>query len=165
LDFEVIDKITAFLKAIGLEVVMRPIEQSTFLPGLLLENGKIVIDADKLLYPGDILHEAGHLAACTPDERKSIGDPLPDEYMAGGFEMVALAWSYAACLHIGLDPSIVFHAGGYKGEGDGILQNFAGGHYIGLPMLQYLGLAYDKRGAEELNIRPYPNMVHWLREA
>ncbi len=141
---------------------MRSIEQSTFLPGLLLENGKIIADPEKLLYPGDILHEAGHLAAYPPDIRATIGDPLP-EYMAGGFELMALAWSYAACLHIGLDPSIVFHDGGYKGDGDSLLRNFRDGHYIGLPMLQYLGLAFDAKKSAELNILPYPNMVHWLK--
>ena len=149
--------------SIGIEVVMQPIEQSTFLPGLLLENGKIIADPEKLLYPGDLLHEAGHLAAYAPEERKTIGDPLP-EYMSGGFEMMALAWSYAACLHIGLEPSVVFHDGGYKGGGDAILQAFANGSYIGLPMLQYLGLAYDAKKSAELNILPYPNMVHWLKE-
>jgi hypothetical protein len=164
LNAEIIDKIIGFLKVIGLEVVMRPIEHPTFLPGLLLENGKIIADPDKLLHPGDLLHEAGHLAAYPPEERKTIGDPLP-EHMAGGFEVMALAWSYAACLHIGLHPSVVFHAGGYKGEGDNILENFAGGYYIGVPMLQYLGLAYEEKKAAELNIRPYPNMVRWLREA
>ena len=46
-----------------------------------------------------------------------------------------------------------------------VLKNFNEGCYIGVPMLQYLGLAYDNKSAEELNIRPYPNMVRWLREA
>ncbi|MFI5137331.1 MAG: hypothetical protein ACHQIM_05850 [Sphingobacteriales bacterium] len=159
----VIDTITDFVTSIGLQVVRRPIEEETFLPGLLLENGKIIIDTDKLLYPGDILHEAGHLAAFDAHERKTIGNPLPD-YSDGGFEMMALAWSYAACLHIGLAPSVVFHPDGYKGESDNILGNFAEGRYIGVPMLQYLGLAYEKKKAIELNTLPYPNMVRWLRD-
>lgn len=159
---EVVNKIAGFLQTIGLDLIMRPLEEPTFLPGLLLEGGKIIADPEKLLYAGDILHEAGHLAAYGPDLRKTIGDPLPEQ-MAGGFEMMALAWSYAACLHIGLDPSVVFHDGGYKGEGDTLLQAFANGSYIGLPMLQYLGLAYDKKKSEELGILPFPNMVHWLK--
>jgi hypothetical protein len=159
----VVDIIIGFVKSIGLEVVMRPINDATFLPGLLLEKGKIIIDTDKLLYPGDILHEAGHLAAYPPEVRATIGDPLP-EYMSGGFEMMALAWSYAACLHIGLDSSVVFHADGYKGEGAYLAQTFAQGSYIGLPMLQYMGLAYDKKKAIELNTLPYPHMVRWLHE-
>ena len=157
-----IDKISAFLNAIGIEVIIRPIEHATFLPGILLENGKIIADPDKLLYPGDMLHEAGHLAAYPPDVRATIGDPLPEE-MADGLELMALAWSYAACLHIGLDASLVFHDGGYRGQGSHLLKTFAGGSYIGLPMLQYFGLAYDEKKSEELNILPYPNMVHWLK--
>ena len=150
------------MQIIGLELIFRPIDEPTFLPGLLLENGKIIADPEKLLYPGDILHEAGHLAAYSPEVRATIGDPLP-EYMSAGFEMMALAWSYAACLHIGMEPSVVFHGGGYKGGSDSILEAFNNGSYIGLPMLQFLGLAYDKKKSEELNILPYPNMVHWLK--
>jgi hypothetical protein len=163
MDRPVIDIIVDFVTSIGLEVVKRPIDQKTFLPGLLLENGQIIVDCDRLLYPGDILHEAGHLAAYGPETRKTISDPLP-EYMSGGFEMMALAWSYAACVYLGLDPSVVFHSGGYKGEGDHLQQVFAGGSYIGLPMLQYRGLAYDKKIAAENNALPYPNMIRWLSQ-
>jgi hypothetical protein len=159
----VVETITNFVESIGLSVVTRTIEEETFLPGLLLENGKIIIDPDKLLYPGDIMHEAGHLAACEPGVRETIGDPLP-EFLDGGFEMMAMAWSYAACLHIHLDPAIVFHKDGYRGTGSHILQTYNNGNYIGLPMLQYLGLAYDNKRAAELNSLPYPNMIHWLRE-
>jgi hypothetical protein len=159
----VVETITNFVESIGLSVVKRAIEEDTFLPGLLLENGKIIIDPDKLLYPGDILHEAGHLAAYEPDVRQTIGDPLP-EYMSDGFEMMAMAWSYAACLHINLDPAIVFHDYGYRGQGRHLAQTFSEGSYIGLPMLQYLGLAYDKKTAAELNSLPYPHMQRWLHQ-
>jgi len=162
-DQSVVETITNFVESIGLSVITRAIEEDTFLPGLLLENGKIVIDPDKLLYPGDILHEAGHLAAYEPAVRETIGDPLP-EYMSAGFEMMAMAWSYAACLYINLDPAIVFHDNGYRGAGSHILETYDSGSYIGLPMLQYLGLAYDKKRAAELNALPYPSMLRWLRE-
>jgi len=66
-----IDVIVEFVTSVGLEVVKRPINQDTFLPGLLLENGKAIIDTDKLLYPGDILHEAGHLATMPPGIRET----------------------------------------------------------------------------------------------
>jgi hypothetical protein len=32
-----------------------------------------------------------------------------------GEEMAAIAWSYAACVHLGLEPTVVFHSDGYKG--------------------------------------------------
>jgi hypothetical protein len=136
----VLDTIIDFVTSIGLEIIMRPITKDAFLPGLVPENGKIIVDTDKLLYPGDILHEAGHLAAYDAETRKTIGDPLP-EFMSDGFEIMALAWPYTACLHIGLPPNVIFHAGGYKGEGNSLIKNFCKGHFIGVPILQYPGLA------------------------
>jgi hypothetical protein len=163
LNQEIVQKITGFVKSTGLEVVLRPIHAPTFLPGLLLENGKIIIDTDKLLHPGDILHEAGHLAGYPTGVRETIGDPLPEK-MSGGLEMMAMAWSYAAALHIGLDPSVVFHDEGYRGDSDHLLDLFKNGHYIGLNMLQYMGLAYDEKRSKELNVMPYPKMVRWLTD-
>jgi hypothetical protein len=128
----------------------------------LLENGSIIVDPDKLLYPGDILHEAGHLSAYPPGVRETISDPLP-EYMADGIEMMALAWSYAACLYIGIEPKIVFHEHGYKGQSEFLLQSFAAGTYFGLNMLQWMGMAYDEKNAQQFNVPPYPHMVSWYR--
>ncbi|BAU54945.1 hypothetical protein [Mucilaginibacter gotjawali] len=78
-----IDIITNFVLSTGIDVVRRPIIMDTFLPGLLLENGEIIIDADKLLYPGGILHEAGHFAGYEPDVRETTEDLLPG-HMAFG---------------------------------------------------------------------------------
>ena len=44
-----------------------------------------------------------------------------------------------------------------------MLQNFADGRYIGVPMLQWLGLCLDERSAGPLGGKPYPHMLHWLR--
>jgi hypothetical protein len=78
--------------------------------------------------------------------------------------MVALAWSYAACLHIGIDPKIVFHENGYKGQSEFLLQEFASGNYIGLNLLQWMGMAYDNKNAQRLNVPPYPHMVSWCKK-
>ena len=43
----------------------------------------------------------------------NVSDLLAGE--DAGEEMGAIAWSYAAALHIGLDPRVVFHEDGYKG--------------------------------------------------
>jgi len=155
------DIIIDFVTSIGLEVVRRPINYDTFLPGLTLEAGKIIVDTNKLLQPGDILHEAGHLAAYDAETRPTIGDPLP-QYMIESSELLAIAWSYAACLHLGLPPAVVFHDDGYGGWGDHLTKTFANGSYIGLPMLQYKGLAYDEKMSVKMNTLPYPNMVRWL---
>jgi hypothetical protein len=72
------------------------------------EQGGLIYDPGKLRYPGDLLHEAGHLAVMSP-ERRLRAQPYVGKYAAE--EMMAIAWSYAAAVHLGLDPSIVFSRG------------------------------------------------------
>jgi hypothetical protein len=153
-----------FLRSIGIKVITRPINGHTFLPGLQLEDGALIIDIEKLLYPGDILHEAGHLATMPPGLRKTMNDTLPNNDLNQGGEMMALAWSYAACIHLDIDPAFVFHTEGYKGECENIIQNFAEGRFVGLPLLQWAGMCYDGQNAGELNKPSYPKMICWLRE-
>jgi len=160
-----IDIILNFLEFAGIPVIMKPIAGTTFLPGLQLENGRLVIDTEKLLYPGDILHEAGHIATTHPDIRKTLNDNLPDNDENRGGEIMAIAWSYAACIYLKLDTRVVFHEHGYKSGGDTIIENFSAGKYLGVPMLQWTGMAYDKQKAKEFNAVPYPHMLRWLREA
>jgi hypothetical protein len=155
------DQILSFLKEIGLEVRLAEIEGPTILPGIHVESGVLKVDRARLLYPGDLLHEAGHLAMLDSQTRAvSTGDCGP----SGGEEMAAIAWSYAAALHLGIDPRAVFHPDGYKGMAEGILSGFAEGNYIGLPMLQWRGLAMDARRAAEAGVQPFPHMLRWLRE-
>ena len=152
--------IAAFLSGIGLPVEVGEIAQPTFLPGILVESGILRVDPARLSWPGDLLHEAGHLALLTEEERKQVAGDVGDD---GGDELGAIAWSYAAALHLQLDPSVVFHQHGYRGGSQSILQNFAAGRYIGLPMLQWRGLTLDEKNARALGLKPYPHMVRWLR--
>jgi len=78
-------------------------------------------------------------------------------------EMMAIAWSYAACKKLGIDPHIVFHESGYKGDGAGIVKNFDEGRTFGVPMLQYAGMTYEAKRAAENNAAAYPAMQQWLR--
>ena len=100
---------------------MRPIEEPTFVPGKLLENGRIIADPEKLLYPGDILHEAGHVATASAHMRNAISGTLPNSEQYQGVEIAAQTWSYAACVYLGLDPKIVFHKAGYKGSSNSLI--------------------------------------------
>ncbi len=152
-----------FLADVGITVIKRPIDKPSFLPGLQMENGKLIVDTEKLLYPGDILHEAGHLATMPPEVRETMSDNLPNDDLNRGGEMMALAWSYAAAIYLKIDPQIVFHANGYKGGGDEIIENFSKKNYIGVPLLQWAGMTYDEQKAQEFNALPYPNMIRWLR--
>jgi hypothetical protein len=153
--------LSAFVNSIGLRTQPAHIAQHTFLPGLHIADGTILIDESRLLFPGDILHEAGHLAV-TPSERR---DTLSGNAGAdAGEEMMAIAWSYAAAVHLGVDLALVFHPDGYRGGSQAILENFAHGRYVGVPLLQWLGMTADTKAAKELNVAPYPHMLKWLRD-
>jgi hypothetical protein len=153
-------QIVRFLNDIGISVLDGELVQDTFLPGLFVERGVLIVDESRLKYPGDLLHEAGHLALLGAEQRKAAGPNLGND---GGFEMAAIAWSYAAALHIGIDPKIVFHAGGYREGSESILENFSCGRYIGVPVLEWLGMATEPRAATSTSVPTYPKMLRWLQ--
>ena len=153
-----LERILAFVSEIGLTVQQRQLPSSTFLPGILIEGGTIVVDPATLAHPGDILHEAGHLAVSLPSQRPKLSDNLQT---GAGEEMAAIGWSYAAALHLGLDPAVVFHPAGYKGGSASLLENFAAGRYLGVPLLQWYGVTRER---DDGSGRPvYPKMSSWLR--
>lgn len=156
-----LNKILLFLQKIGIDYHLEPIKENTFLPGLKLRNGSLVIDTDQLLYPGDVLHEAGHLACMPPEIRRGMNDNLEDCDLHRGGELMALAWSYAACVHLEIDPEIVFHQYGYKGAGADLIQNFKDGQVIGLSLLQWSGMTYDQIVAAKNDEPPFPYMITW----
>lgn len=104
-------KIAEFLTGIGIGVVPGEIAEQTVLPGILVDHGTLRIDEAKLVSPGDILHEAGHLAVAPAEKR---GRLYNDVSKNAGDELAAIAWSWAATLHLGLDPALLFHPHGYK---------------------------------------------------
>lgn len=158
---DVTGRMTEFLSTIGLPWRTGEVPAETFLPGITIEHGALVFDPDRLTYPGDLLHEAGHLAVMAPARRaqahRSAGKRAAEE-------MMAIAWSYAAAIHLGLDPAVVFHAGGYRGGSPSLLENFAAGRYIGVPVLAWLGMTTETRRARELGVAPYPVMLKWIND-
>ena len=152
--------IAAFLAEIGLPVEIGAIPHPTFLPGIHADSGVLRVDPARLSFPGDLLHEAGHLALLTEQQRRQVTGDVGDN---GGEELGAIAWSYAAALHLRLDPGVVFHEHGYRGGSQSMLENFAAGRYIGVPMLQWRGLCLDEKSAGQSGVEPYPHMLHWLR--
>ena len=56
-----------------------------------------------------------------------------------------------------------FHENGYKGDGAWLAETFDRGNYVGLPLLQWMGLTWDEQRAAEHDAEPYPHMVRWLR--
>lgn len=143
-------KILDFLSGIGLPVALAPIEGDGFLPGIRLADGRLTLDPARPFHPGDLLHEAGHLAVTEAALRPTLGAVENDP----GEEMAAIAWSWAAAAAIGLDPDILFHAAGYGGGSQGLIDTFRTGGGPGVPLLVWYGMT----GADT-----YPAMHRWLR--
>jgi len=85
-------KIVAFLREIGLPIRADAMGEDTVLPGIKVEHGGLLYDPAKLKYPGDLLHEAGHLAVKIPADRQACGADLGSDPAE---EMMAISWSYA----------------------------------------------------------------------
>jgi hypothetical protein len=153
-------RIVAFLRDIGLEIQSGVIGGTTVLPGIDVDRGVLIFDPAKLKFPGDLLHEAGHLAVKAPAERRQVSSDMSADPAE---EMMAIAWSYAAAVHLQLRPDLIFHAGGYGGGSQSLIENFAAGRYLAVPMLQWLGLACDEKRGLETGVAPYPKMIRWLR--
>jgi len=152
------ERLAGFVRGVGIAVRAAALPEKTFLPGLEIRDGGLVIDESRLRHPGDILHEAGHLAVTDPAERNA-----PTLTPSAGDEMTAIAWSYAALRHLEIDPAIVFHDDGYKGGASAIIENFAAGRYFGVPLLQLYGMSLEPRRAADGGVPAYPHMLRWLR--
>ncbi len=152
-------QIVAFLDRIGIPVAIEPVADDSFLPGVTIRQGTLVFDPAHLPYPGDLLHEAGHIAVTDPALRPKL-DAVSD---SPAEELGAMAWSYAAALAIGIDPAIVFHPHGYKGGSEAMLTAFKGPGAPGIPLLAYFGMSAEVHRAAERGMAPYPAMARWLR--
>ncbi len=162
---QALQTILGFLQQIGMPVEACELDEATFLPGLALGPGRIFVDYAKLKYPGDMLHEAGHLAVTPAATRRIVGTPdLPQPWPPEGEEIGAVLWSFAAARHIGLPLPVVFHAGGYKNDSDWLIEMFESGHYIGLPFLEWCGLCHGQERAGEAGTPAFPHMLKWLRD-
>lgn len=159
-------RIAEFLIEIGLQIVPKQLDENTFLSGIFIENGGIFVDESKLAFPGDLLHEAGHLAVMPKYLRAHLSDEieLPGEFDIDAVEVASIAWSYAAALHLDLNPRVVFHEGGYKGNSESLLMNFSLGVYIGVNILEDTEMTATGENARRLGVSPYPQMLKWLRD-
>lgn len=160
------NRIVAFLGHIGVEVVRARLDSETFLPGILVAGGKLLVDEGKLTYPGDLLHEAGHLAVTPAALRGGLSGAVDVPGMdMHGVEVMAVAWSYAAVRHLRLDPRVLFHEGGYRGKSEGLIFTYGVGVYPGASALQEAGMtAASADLARRLGVPPYPHMLKWLRD-
>ncbi|HEX8071291.1 MAG TPA: hypothetical protein VF546_15150 [Pyrinomonadaceae bacterium] len=151
-------KLSTFVRAVGIEVQACTIEWKTQFPGLDIRAGVVLVDERQLIHPGNILHEAGHIAVHDPALRAR-----PKFAPTQGEELSALAWSYAATVHLGLPAEVVFYPGSFTGWADALVENFSAGRYLGVPLLQRYGMAFEPRLAAARGVAPYPHMLRWLR--
>jgi len=151
------ERLATFVRNIGIEVHAATLAAPTFLPGIDIRHGALLVDEPRLTYPGDILHEAGHIAVADPAERHA---PKPSPSV--GDELTTIAWSYAALRYLDIDPAVVFHAA-FKGGGASIIENFSAGHYFGVPLLHAYGMSCEPHRSAEKGLPPFPHMLRWMR--
>ncbi|KRA42465.1 hypothetical protein [Pseudoxanthomonas sp. Root630] len=158
------DRIVAFLREIGIDVAEGIVPEDSFLPGVRIERGTLVFDRDRLAWPGDLLHEAGHIAVTPPSARASLSDALEaHEEHADGGEAEATAWAYAACMKLGLPAEVLFHRGGYHGRSEALITTFALGVYPGSAGLVRCGMAAMASAPGAVPAGGYPDLLAWLR--
>ncbi|HVR41476.1 MAG TPA: hypothetical protein VMU84_20445 [Thermoanaerobaculia bacterium] len=155
-------RMAKFLGEIGIEMRAGAVDVPTIFPGSLIDRGALVIDEAKLIAPGDALHEAAHIALAPP-ERRAMDYAFMDD-ATGGEELTTIAWCWAALLKLDIEPEDIFHGTAYKrGDSSSIIESARRGIYIGFPLLQAWGMAFDAANAREREVDPFPHMVRWVR--
>jgi len=159
-----LQRMSAFLHSIGIPMIAGDVDVPTAFPGSLISRGTLIIDESKLIAPGDALHEAAHIALAPVDRR---GDDFAFlDHADGGEELTTIAWCWAALLQIGLEPEDIFHGTAYpRGDSPMIIETARSGTFIGFPLLQAWGMAFDAANAARRGVAPFPHMIRWLRPA
>ena len=185
------DRIVAFIGDLGLAIRDGDVPADAFLPGVRIADGGLVVDRTAMFIPGDLLHEAGHLAVIPGRYRQRIGDdvdagvaqiraeaagagdrdPVLDGLEGLGGELQAIAWSYAACRHLGLPLEIVFKPGAYGTDKNGgadpmmIAQQIEMGFFPGLHRLIQAGMTAPPQSILYPDGPPggFPAMLRWVQ--
>lgn len=103
-----------------IECIIDPYEPGSFWNGISTIGNLIIINLEEA-HPGDILHEAGHIATMPMSSRTWIPhdmDFMPelaelvfDTGMPYGCDIAATGWAYAACLFLNLPTMLPFESG------------------------------------------------------
>lgn len=176
-----------FVRSIGI-----PVHEGTpadvagsFVPHLRVAKGELVVNLDEV-YPGDILHEAGHLATIPAQFRHLADGTLrvvfkamdqylkdnpqglgawPEDPICRGIlqcgEAEAAAWQYAAAQEIGMPDVWLFPEGSFQGEAEETLMRLKANAYFGINGLQAAN--WTRVHAMGNPALPhYPKMAFWL---
>lgn len=159
-----VEQITSFLNGIGIVTMPGVVPSDSFLPGIRVTNGTLVYDPASLTWPGDLLHEAAHIAIAPAALRGSLSDgvELPSS-VPHASEAEATAWAFAAVRHLQLETSVLFHEGGYRGASPSLIRTFELGVYPGAFGLAQAGLTHVGPEARRQGLPVYPAMARWLR--
>jgi hypothetical protein len=144
------ESIAAFLEQAGIPLAVTPLTGPSFVPGLAIDAGIIQIEPRGAAHPGDLLHEAGHIAVAEPERRAALSDVGTDP----GEEMTAIAWSVAAARACGVGLDVLFHPAGYKGGAAELARDWEAGQPFGVPLLGWYGMT---------SAAEFPAMRRWLR--
>lgn len=152
--------IADFLAGIGIATGVEPLEGHSLLQGIDVRQGAIVVDPHCPVWPGDMLHEAGHIAVTDPALR-GAAQPVSDD---PGEEMASIAWSVAAARACGIGLEVLFHPGGYKGGSASLIEAFTQQRSpFGVPLLAWWGMTENPGPADEPGPAAFPAMKRWLR--
>lgn len=142
--------IAGFLDRAGISYAITPLTGPSFVPGLAIDAGVIQIEPEGDAYPGDLLHEAGHIAVAETHRRAILSEVSADP----SEEMAAIAWSVAAARACGLPLDVLFHTEGYKGAATNLAADWEAGQPFGVPLLAWYGMT---------SAEAFPAMTRWLR--
>ena len=156
----VLPEIVGFIRGIGITLHEEAITRATLVPGIDIIGGTLRIAPEQMCQPADVLHEAAHIALTTPELRPTLDGTIAS---SPAEELSAIAWTWAAAMHLRLDPAVVFHDEVISGNGPTLLENFSDGRYVGVPMLERWGLTTTAARAAAHGAPPYPHMLRWLR--
>lgn len=160
-----------------------------FLPHIRVERGVLHIHGD--VFPGDILHEAGHLCTMPEHFRRQASGNLyevfgamcqfieKNNHLLAAYpeckftralmqcsDPEATAWQYAAAMHLGMPDEAIFPPGSYgPGGPESTLFQLKNRAYIGINGLQAAGWT-TLRGSQHNPCKAvYPELAFWRHPA
>lgn len=184
-------KLQKFLAGIGIEA-REGTAANGFIPGVRIEEGVLLVDLDECM-PGDLLHEAGHIAVVPrmfregltgdledcpaveemmgymeahPEAFDSPEDPIARGILQAG-ENEATAWSYAAAVHLGYSGDILIERpDAFVTYTDGRIsvdEDSGEITVLQLEMKAHLGIHGLRAAGMVSSVRSFPNMTRWTQ--